>query len=260
MEEYLEFAKTIAMKAGDIIKNNFDTDYSIKIKEGGELVTEIDEEVNQFVIDEIGRAYPKHSVLGEEKSVNKSSEYVWACDPIDGTIMFTKGVPISVFSLALVKDGEPIVGVVRDPYTNRLYYASKGGGAFLNGKPIRVSKLGLVYDSVIDIAWWPEADCDIHKVSHDLSMETKALFISLFSVTQASCLVANGQFEASIFAGTKGKAVDMAAVKVIVEEAGGKVTDLFGNEQRYDRDIKGAIASNGVCHEQLVKAYSKLGI
>lgn len=258
MEEYLDFAKSLALKSGKMIKDAFDTDYSTRMKEDKTVVTEVDEKINQFVIDEIGKAYPSHSVFGEEKSIDKSSEYAWVCDPIDGTIVFTKGIPISVFSLALVKDGKPLIGVVNDPFTDRLYYANRGGGAFLNEEKIKVSNIKLEHDATIDFSWWPEAEYDIHKVIHDLSIETEALFISIFSIVQSSCLVASGKLEAATFPGTEGKNVDIAAVKVIVEEAGGKVTDLFGEEQRYDKDIRGAIVSNGVVHDKLAEAFSVL--
>ena len=86
-----------------------------------------------------------------------------------------------------------------------------------------------------------------------LSAETNTYMVSPGSTTHMAAMVAQGDFVASIFPGTKGKNVDIAAAKVIVEEAGGKVTDLFGEEQRYDRDIRGAIVSNGVVHDELVE-------
>ena len=94
--------------------------------------------------------------------------------------------------------------------------------------------------------------------NHDIAYEKDVYVTTVGSTTHAAALVARGEFVASVFVGAKGKNVDIAAAKVIVEEAGGKVTDLFGREQRYDQDIRGAIVSNGVVHEELVQAMKEL--
>lgn len=251
--EYLEFAKGVALKAGEIMLGYFDTDVERRLKDAKELVTVADEEINQMVIDEVGRVYPEHSVSGEEASADNGSDEVWVCDPIDGTIPFTQGVPISVFSLALVVDGKSIVGVVCDPFTKRFYSAAQGMGAFVNGDEIKVSGKVLDSQSTVDIEWWSQSDFDLGQVPHEIATKTGAYAPCLGSTVNACALVASGKYEACLFAGSKGKFVDIAAVKVIAEEAGGKVTDLFGNDQRYDEDIKGAIVSNGAIHDELLK-------
>lgn len=251
MNEYLDFAKRIALHAGEIMLKYFDADVSLREKADKTIVTIADEEINHMVIAEVEKAYPEHAIFGEEESSSRISEYTWVCDPIDGTVPYSKGIPVSVFSLALVQDGRPLVGVVYDPFMKRMYSAIKGQGAFCNDRPIQVSGAGLERHSVIDIEWWPEAEYNIDTPLHTLSEQSKVYVLHLGSVVQGCCLVASGQYVACIFPGTVGKAVDMAAIKVIVEEAGGKVTDLFGDEQRYDGDVKGAIISNGVVHEEL---------
>lgn len=235
---------------------HFDTDVSNHEKADQTIVTIADEKINALVIEEVEKKFPEHSIFGEEASSQKESEYAWICDPIDGTVPYAKGIPISVFSLALVKDGEPLLGVVYDPFTKRMYSGAKGGGAFLNGQPLKVSPNPLGRHSIVNIEWWSNAEYDIDSAGHKLSVETSSYVLHLGSVIQAACLVAAGQYEACLFARTKGKNVDIAAVKVIVEEAGGKVTDLFGSEQRYDQDIKGAIVSNGIVHDELVSLSS----
>ncbi len=110
----------------------------------------------------------------------------------------------------------------------------------------------------MNVDWWPNAQWDVMRVIHKLAYEKGAYVIAPGSTTHAAALVARGEFVASVFAGTKGKNVDVAAAKVIVEEAGGTVTDLFGREQRYDQDIRGTIMSNGVVHEEIVEAMRKL--
>jgi len=260
MNEYLDFAKDIAYKAGDAMMKYFRPDISYHTKFDNNvinIVTAADEEINALVIKEVEKRFPGHAVFGEEASLMKDSDYAWVLDPVDGTVPYAKGIPIAVFSLALVKNGEPIVGVVYDPFMKRLYSAEKGGGAFINDKPIKVSSQGLNSQATVNIEWWPEAEFDVDTAGHKLSLEKGAYVLHLGCAVQAACLVASGKYEASIYAGTKGKNVDIAAVKIIVEEAGGKVTSLNDDEQRYDRDIAGAIISNGVTHEELVKYFKQ---
>jgi len=256
--KYLEFAKRLADKAGGIMLKHFHVDVETRTKADKTIVTIADEEVNRMVIEEVAKAFSSHSVLGEEQSVDKQSKYIWVCDPVDGTTPYAKGIPVAVFSLALVVEGTPLVGVVSDPFTKRLYSATKDGGAFLNGEPLKVSSVGLGESATINIEWWSNAPYDVDTAMHGLSLETSTYVLHMGCVVQAACLVASGQYEACVYAGTKGKNVDVAAVKLIVEEAGGVVTDIKGNEQRYDRDINGAIISNKEVHSKLVEKLKNL--
>lgn len=253
MDEYLQFAKQLALDAGEIMRRHFHKDVSVREKEDKSIVTVADEEINRLVVLRVAEAYPEHAVFGEEESAMKRSKYIWVCDPIDGTIPYAKGMLVSVFSLALVgaDDGQPIIGVVYDPFADRLYSAVKGQGAFLNDLPIAVSDKKLMRHSIVNIEWWGDAPFDIDTVLHNISKETNIHVHHLGSVIGASAYVAAGRYEASIFPGTTAKSVDIAAIKVIVEEAGGKVTDLFGNEQRYDGDIHGALITNDVVYDEL---------
>ncbi|MFZ2310308.1 MAG: inositol monophosphatase [Patescibacteria group bacterium] len=253
MEQYLEFAKEFAYQAGEVMLKYFKVGVESSEKEDLTIVTEADKEINDLLIKTVSAKFPEHSVLGEEQSLDNKSKQVWLCDPVDGTVPFSKGLPVSVFSLAYVEDGVPLVGVVYDPFTKRMYSAIKGEGAYLNNELIKVSDKKLDYKATMDIEWWPEAQYDIDSVCHNLSMETGVYVLHLGSVIQAACMVASGQFEACVFAGTKGKSVDMAAVKVIVESAGGIVTDIYGKNAKYYENIEGAIISNSLTHEELVK-------
>lgn len=258
MNDYLELAKTIAHRAGDIMLTHFDTNVSHREKEDKSIVTIADEAINRMVIEEINKAYPGHAINGEEASDRRDSEFTWVCDPIDGTVPYAKGIPVSVFSLALCQNGEPIIGVVYDPFMKRLYSAVKGEGAYLNDQPINVSDKGIARHTLIDTEWWSEAEYDTDTFGRNLSQETKCYVLRIGSIVQAACRVAVGDFEACVFPGTKDKNVDIAAVKVIIEEAGGKVTNIHGQDQRYDQDIDGAILSNGVIHQELVERFEQL--
>lgn len=137
----LEFATQLAHQAGNIMLKYFQIGVPKEDKKDGSPVTIADRLVNELVIEQVQKVYPRDGVLAEEASDMKNdAEYLWVCDPIDGTIAYMFGVPVSKFSLALVKDGKPVVGVIYDPYMKRLYHAVKGEGAFLNKSPIRVNK------------------------------------------------------------------------------------------------------------------------
>lgn len=251
MEKYLNFALDIAKVAGQIMQKYFISDNQADYKYDNTIVTKADKEINDYLIDRVKVDFPTHSVDGEEKQFGKSN-YVWVCDPVDGTAMYARHIPVGVFSLALVIDGVSTIGVVFDPWTNNIYSAIKGKGAYRNNERISVNDITLDnMKSVSNFDMWPEAHYNLYDTIKELGKET--YFVSIGSVIRACMCVANGDFNLAIFPGTTKKNCDIAAVKVIVEEAGGKVTDLFGNEQRYDQSINGAIISNKVVHEKVVK-------
>jgi len=234
-ENYLQFAKEIANEAGKIMKKYFIRKDISSYKGDKTIVTLADQEIN--------------SQFG-------SSKYVWVCDPVDGTAMYARSIPVAVFSLALVIDGESTIGVIYDPFTNQLYSAIKGQGAYQNDEKILVNDYDLSdMKSVSHYDMWPNAEYNIFPVLQELGIQT--YFVGLGSIIRACSCVASGEFVLAIFPGTTHKNCDIAAVKVIVEEAGGKVTNLFGEEQRYDRSIKGAVISNGRVHNEVINTIKK---
>lgn len=254
-EKYLDFAKEIAYKAGEIMLKYFNEDNGASYKCDQTIVTKADIEINNYLITRVKETFPTHSVDGEEKQFGKS-DYVWVCDPIDGTAMYARHIPVAVFSLALVINGVSTVGVVYDPFTKNLYYAIKGNGAYKNDKKISVNDTELNgMKSVANFDMWPDADYNLYDSMKELGKKT--YFVGLGSVIRACMCVANGDFIFAIYPGTKHKNCDIAAAKVIVEEAGGKVTDLFGNEQRYDGSIKGAVISNKKVHSEVIAVLKK---
>lgn len=259
LQKRLEFATELAYQAGDIMLKYFQIGVAKENKSDGSPVTIADREVNALVIESVSKEYPNDGVLGEEASnLKEGAEYVWVCDPIDGTIPYTFGIPVSQFSLALVKDGNPVVGVLYDPYMKRLYHAVKGGGAFMNEQRIHVNKETKLAGNFIASPTQNVSLFDSAKLVEEISKRN--INTCVFRCFTSECsLVASGQFVGSILGYPT--AHDVAAVKIIVEEAGGKVTDLLGNEQRYDRAVKGAIISNGLVHDELVflvKPYLKI--
>ena len=257
MEEYLEFAKRIARHAGEVIKDYFYKDQQIEYKEDRTPVTIADKEINAYLIEEVKKTYPGFKVIGEELSLDNDSEYAWVCDPIDGTSMFTRHMPVSVFSLALVHDGEPIIGVVYDPYLDEMYTAIKGKGAYCNDKRISVNHLRLnELGCTIDYNMWNNAKYDTLDAARELRAEAK--MCSSGSVAHACMMVATGRISAQIFPGTSHGECDVAASKLIVEEAGGITSNMHGEPQRYDREIDGFVASNREIHDELIMRLRRL--
>ncbi|MCX6781496.1 MAG: inositol monophosphatase [Candidatus Magasanikbacteria bacterium] len=219
-------------------------------------VTETDFLINKMLIEAVNSTFPSHGILAEEESDMKAgAEYVWVCDPVDGTMPFSHGVPICAFSLALVKDGESILGVVYDPFSDRLFSAVKNQGAMLNGNSISVSKIDTFKGALGDFEGGSSAHYDLFPMVRHLGMNEMTKLMKLSSFIYPSVLVAAGEFAFTLFPSKSTH--DAAAVKIIVEEAGGKVTDIFGNEQRYDEPINGLIASNGILHDRLVELAKK---
>lgn len=257
LQEYLSFAKDLAYEAGDIMRKHWRSAPDQKAKSDATLVTIADEQINQLVIDRVRSVYPGHAVIAEEASHGSVEKSAWVCDPIDGTQLFVSEIPFCVFSLAFVYDGDPKVGVVYDPFEDRLYYGVVGKGSFVNGKSLKV-KTEMKPRETMGFDWWPTAEFDTLEVVKRLSKERNAYFISPGSATHTAILVAEGNMVASIFPGKTPGNHDIAAAKVIVEEAGGKVTDMFGNPQRYDCPINGAIISNGELHSAIVQTVKEI--
>ncbi len=255
LEEYLDFAKDIAKHAGEVMLKYFKQNNGVSYKGDKTIVTLADTEINSYLIKKVKEQYSSHSVDGEEEQFGKS-DYVWVCDPVDGTAMYARHIPVAVFSLALVIKGKSAVGVVYDPFTDNLYTAIKGQGAYKNGEKITVNDYKLDdMKTVCHYDLWPEVDYNISNVLQELG--NKTYIVGLGSIIRACMCVASGDFSLAIFPGTKHKNCDIAAVKVIVEEAGGTVTDLFGNEQRYDESINGAVISNGKVHNEVIETVKK---
>jgi myo-inositol-1(or 4)-monophosphatase/histidinol-phosphatase len=251
MDNYLEFAKDLAYKAGKITLEYFEAEKEVELKNdaSNSPVTIADKKINTMVIQEIQKRFPRHSIYGEEESsIKEDAEFLWICDPIDGTRPFTLGLPLSMFSLALTKNGVPMLGVTYDPYLDRLYYAEKGAGAYLNNKQIHVNTTNKLKGSYMGCSV-NRPYIDMNAIRTELANEGVRTFMLWTSINEGT-QVATSTFAATIC--PLQTFHDMAAIKIIVEEAGGKVTDLLGNEQRYDQPIKGALITNGILHDKLL--------
>ena len=225
------------------MKANFGAGMEKTWKKDHSPVTKTDIAINKLVINQVKKHYPTHGVLGEEASYKASGrEYLWVCDPVDGTVPFSHGIPTFVFSLALVRGGKPILGVIYDTILDKMYTGVLGRGAFLNGRKIRVKSAGLI-DA---IGFW-----DVKTVGKLNKKYPRVFWLNLYSIGYEGISVASGNAVCALY--DYHFAHDIAALKVILEEAGGKVTDKNGKEQRYDGRINGALISNGKVHKELLK-------
>ncbi len=246
----LGFAVELAREAGEIMKHSVRKDLAIEMKEDKTVVTDVDKRINSMVIDAVRKEYPKHDILAEEYSPkSKNSGYTWVCDPVDGTMVFSKGIPMSVFSIALVENGRSSIGVIYDPFHDKMFTGVAGFGAKLNNDKISVSNEYSFQGAVIGMAAWKSAQRDIIE-SYSAFIDRGASVLMLGSIAQMGALVASGELSASLHPARM--PYDTAAAKVIVTEAGGRVTSLSGTSQAYDRPIEGAILSNKFLHDKLV--------
>ncbi|MCW3074142.1 MAG: inositol monophosphatase [Flaviaesturariibacter sp.] len=239
--------------AAEVIRGFDDQDFLVSNKEGiNNLVTEVDHVSEKVIIQTIKDAFPTHDIISEEVGeLLQDSEYKWIIDPIDGTVNFAHRIPICCISIGIEKSGEMIMGAVFNPFMNELYVAERGEGATLNDKKISVSKKEKVINACL-VTGFPYTYLD----EPNGPLQTFERFIRkgvpvrrLGSAAIDLCWVAAGRFDG--FYEHKLQAWDSAAGFIIVEEAGGKVTNLQG--EPYSPYQPGIIASNGVIHEELVQ-------
>jgi myo-inositol-1(or 4)-monophosphatase len=245
-------AMEIAKVAGAMMRADFKRGMEVKIKGDGTPVTKTDTRINEMVIEKIRKEFPSHDIFAEERSDSKKSTHRWICDPLDGTEVFSHGIPTFVFSLALVVDGVPKLGFVYHPITDAMFSAEVGKGAFLNGERIRVSGRRDLKDSMVGMAYWPNAQFKLGPACERIA-DVGGSVTRLGSITYMGALVSCGELVANIHPAKS--PWDSTALKVIIPEADGKITDLFGDDQPYDGSfpLKGCIMSNGVVHEALVR-------
>lgn len=255
-EKELAVAKDIAKQAGVIMKDYFfRDDLGIEKKEDNTVVTVADKKINHLVIEELAKHFDDGVIGEEESNAGYGMGRLWFCDPIDGTAGFIWGTPTAMFSLALIVDGIPALGVAYDPFLDLMYFGVKGEGSYCNGKRLQVSKIGfsggyvVLTSSVAQLVRAPDLAKKI--------LEQKARLATFSGSVYKVCLIARGKFVAFVENGLHHH--DTAAVEVILEEAGGKITYADGGARDYSKPfIPGTItvASNGVVHDQLLRMIS----
>lgn len=258
-QEYLDFAKWLAYEAGDIMLKYFQVkEIGLEIKDDRTPVTSADTEINTLVINRIKEKFPGHGVLGEEDSFNLDSKNLWIVDPLDGTPFFARGVPTFVFSIAYCVDGIPQIGVIFDPITNRMTWASSDGGAYENGKKLDIRNHHP--SGILVISSWVSGEghqsfIDNREIDGRLAYaygQSGDILPFDQAIAYALALVAGGRYDACVT--SVRNPWDVAAGGLIAKEAGAVVTDLFGQEiTRWDKDVKGLIAASPKVYDKLSK-------
>lgn len=264
LEKELETAISLARQAGNVILRFYEDGFAVEQKAmaGGysEPVTEADRAASHIIVEGLKAAFPEDGILSEEAEDNDfrlSAKRTWMIDPIDGTQGFLEKAGDFAVQIGLTEAGEPILGVVFQPIGDILYFAVKGGGAFLSekgGEPqrLQVSEKGVFPDMTLAVS-------RSHRSSRMKRLNEHFGFTKELphgSVGLKIGLLARQAADIYIHLSPRTKFWDTAAPQIILEEAGGRLTDLFGNKLSYKlQDVQnhnGILASNGVSHEKAV--------
>ena len=240
-EEY-RFAHHLADVADAITMPSFRSPLGVRTKADGTPVTDADEAAERAIREEIERRYPGHVVLGEEQGASGSGAQRWIIDPIDGTKAYASGVPIWATLVALEIDGEIVCGVASAPALGERYAAAAGHGSTCNGAPIHVSDVASIdgcrltytsYRSFQGTRWGPGFD----------ELVSRAAWARGWGDFWGHVLVASGR--ADVMVEPEVNTWDLAPLIVIVEEAGGRLTDLEGRRRI---DGSSVLTTNGRLH------------
>jgi myo-inositol-1(or 4)-monophosphatase len=255
LKKFLEFVQATSAAAGEILIKKNRLRNKIRYKGRVNLVTAADLASEKYIIRTIVKKYPHHSLLAEETpAAEKKSEFRWVIDPLDGTTNYAHGFPFYCVSIALEYSGEIIVGAVYDPEREELFSAYLGGGADLNGRKIGVTSEARLARSLLatgfpyDIGTTQEDNLNNYTRFARLSRGIRRAGSAALDLCYVACGRCDGFWELKL------SPWDTAAGRLIVEEAGGKVTDFKGRPYSiYDKYI---IASNGHIHSQMKKILS----
>lgn len=242
-------------KVSSVIENAYryiDVD-NIKVqkKEQYDIVTNVDLDLESIIINELRSIYPTHVFSSEESGRNTPNDsddiYEWVIDPIDGTINFANGLPFYTTSLCLKHNNDIILGIVYERANNNFYYAIKNQGAYLNGDRISVSKKtdigNCIFTFMLTSHYTVKETEDILNIVRKLSVHVRGMRL-LVSQALELCYIACGKMDGTIC--IKSKGFSSSAGTLILREAGGKVTDLDGNE--YKGGSSSLLATNGIIH------------
>ncbi|MGI9554040.1 MAG: inositol monophosphatase family protein [Thermodesulfobacteriota bacterium] len=247
---YFNTAVKAARESGKILLDSIGKIKVIELKAKNDLVTEIDILSENSIVDIIKSSFPEHTILAEEGGLSdNNSEFKWLIDPLDGTMNYAHSYPFFSVSIALELCGKLILGVVYDPVKDELFTAESGKGAFLNGEPIATSNTDKLENCLLSTGFLHEDESLVEiNLKHFSDFIWKARGVRRDgSAALDLCYVACGRYDGFWELGLH--AWDVAAGSLIIEEAGGTVTDMAGgNFSAYGGEI---VASNSLIHTQM---------
>jgi len=260
MEKELAIAKALALDAGSILMSYYQQPFRIDWKAPGDPVTAADREASQLIVGRLARAFPDHAILSEEEpdDLNRLDEsHVWMIDPMDGTREFIERRGEFAVQIGLVVDGAPVLGVVYQPTTRKLYYAAHGMGAFLetDGQPVAL------HVSQEQIA--ARMTMAVSRSGRSVRVETIRERLRIPNVLRLGSVglkvgaICEGRAHLYVHAGHRTHLWDTCGPEAILREAGGRLTDLFNEPLQYRgrelRNPNGLVASNGRIHDRAVQ-------
>ena len=256
MADFLKIAESIAREAGALLLPYFHRGVRVEYKGEVDIVTEADRASEELILKRFQQNFPGHAVVAEESGIHHGKTgYVWYVDPLDGTTNFAHGFPAFCVSLGLERDGELIAGVVYDPLRDELFSAEKGGGATLNGARIHVSAVTRLAEALVATGFPSNKrhkNINVH-FYHQISMRSHGVRRA-GSAALDLVYVAAGRLDC--FWEFSLKPWDIAAGKLIVEEAGGRVTGMKGEPHTMQNpDIT---ATNALLHDELIEAFGQV--
>lgn len=246
--EELDLAIAAAHRAGDVLQAHFRRRYRVIRKSPREMVSAVDMEAQQAILDLLAPRFPGHGIITEERRPDAAAaERQWIIDPLDGTHNYIAGLPFSGVSIGLAVAGRFELGVILFPMEERLYYAVRNRGAYLNHRRIEVSPSPELAKSIVSF----DNQFHLNERSFDYFRRLVGQAFTtriLGTATNDLCMIADGRLGGRIWVHTK--ACDIAAGLVIVEEAGGRVSQFDGAP--CSLDSRQVIASNGRIHDELL--------
>lgn len=247
---FREIAIEAAQEAGDILLSEFDRPQKVSYKGEVDLVTEADKRSEAAIVSRLRRHFPSHAIVAEEGggATAAESRYVWQVDPLDGTTNFAHGFPVFAVSIALLEDGEPLVGVILNPTNRELFTAMRGEGAYLGQKRIRVSSVEHLSKSLLATGFPTHKRTQNPNIHYYWDFTLRSHGVRRAGAAALDlCSVACGRFDGFWEFGLK--AWDTAAGILLVREAGGTVTDFSGRPYHAGDPV--ILATNGRIHQEM---------
>jgi myo-inositol-1(or 4)-monophosphatase len=254
---YLETAVEIAREAGTLLAHYFERRIPFELKGEFDLVTEADRASERLVVERLRSRFPLHAVVAEEGGGHETaSEFTWYVDPLDGTTNFAHSFPMFNVTLGLARAGEMIAGVVYDPIRQEMFTAERGAGAYLNNRRIRISGVTQLGNSLSSTGFPSRKrhhNVNIHfyyqiaMASHGVRRTGSAAI----DLAYVSCGRLDFFWEFGL------KPWDMAAGTLLVEEAGGRVSEMCGAPHSVTAS-ETLLAGNGALHEQVLAAFAEI--
>jgi len=257
MDDFKEFIIPIAREAGIFLKERLNDERVIAYKGEINIVTDADRMSEEIIISKIYKKYPRHDILAEESTgTNKGSDFRWIIDPLDGTTNYAHGYPVFCVSIALEKEGEICLGAIYNPILNEMFVAERGKGAFLNDKRISVSNTIDLSRSLLATGFpYDIRNDENNNINYFNGMARSAQAIRRAgSAALDMAYIAMGRFDG--FWELKLMPWDTAAGWLLIVEAGGIVSDLFGNP--YNLQSPHVLASNGKIHIGMIDIFRKI--